>query len=57
MKQIIVLAAFIALGIFIAGIVMGFQKDVEGIGSKTSKAITEISNSMALSVAASVKAA
>ncbi|WP_164914399.1 hypothetical protein [Aminipila luticellarii] len=46
MKQIIVLAAFIALGIFIAGIVMGFQDDVEGIGEKTSKAITNISNNM-----------
>lgn len=46
MKQIIVLAAFIALGIFIAGIVLGFKDDVKGMGEKSSKAITNISNSM-----------
>lgn len=46
MKQIIVLAAFIVLGIFIAGVVMGFKEDVNGIGQKTTKAITNISNSM-----------
>lgn len=46
MKQIIVLAAFIALGIFISGIVLGFKDDVDGIGKNTSKALTDISNSM-----------
>ncbi|MFV0516295.1 MAG: hypothetical protein ACK5MV_02755 [Aminipila sp.] len=49
MKQIIVLAAFIALGIFISGIVLGFKNDVDSLGNKTSKAITEISNSMTVS--------
>lgn len=55
MKQIIVLAAFIALGIFIAGVVMGFQKDVDGIGKKTSQAITNISNSMTVSNSTATK--
>lgn len=55
MKQIIVLAAFIALGIFIAGIVMGFQEDVDGIGKKTSQAITNISNSMTANNTAATK--
>ncbi|GEM_PF-2269569 len=49
MKQIIVLAAFIALGIFIAGIVMGFQEDVDAMGKKSSQAITKITNSMNVS--------
>ncbi|WP_312354554.1 hypothetical protein [Aminipila sp.] len=49
MKQIIVLAAFIALGIFIAGIVMGFQEDVDAMGKKSSQAITKITNSMTVS--------
>lgn len=46
MKQIIVLASFIALGIFIAGIVIGFEKDVESIGSKTSGALKSLSQNM-----------
>ncbi len=49
MKQIIVLAAFIALGIFISGVVMGFKDDVSGIEDKTSKAISNISTTMTVS--------
>lgn len=49
MKQIIVLAAFIALGIFISSVVMGFKSDVKGIGDDTSKAIENISSSMTVS--------
>ncbi len=44
MKQIIVLASFIALGIFISGIVLGFKSDVEGLGNKTSTSIDTIVN-------------
>ncbi|MFW5678003.1 MAG: hypothetical protein ACI4LO_00960 [Anaerovoracaceae bacterium] len=46
MKQIIVLAAFIALGIFIAGTVMDFKTDVESMSSSASSALTSITNSM-----------
>ena len=46
MKQIIVLASFIALGIFIASIVMGFKTDVKNMGDNTSEALNSITNSM-----------
>lgn len=46
MKQIIVLASFIALGIFIAGIVMGFQDDVDTMGKNTTKALNQITSTM-----------
>lgn len=46
MKQIIVLASFIALGIFIAGIVIGFEGDVENIGNKTSGALKGLTTNM-----------
>lgn len=49
MKQIIVLAAFIALGIFISSIVMGFKSDVQGIKDDTTQSITKISNTLTAS--------
>ena len=42
MKQIIVLASFIALGIFIATIVMGFEDDVKTMGDGTEQALKTI---------------
>lgn len=55
MKQIIVLAAFIALGIFISSIVIGFEDDVKGLGTKTSQAITDISNTMSFKTSSGTK--
>lgn len=52
MKQIIVLASFIALGIFIAGTVMDFKDDVESMSSNTSSALISITNSMNMENAA-----
>ena len=46
MKQIIVLASFIALGIFIASIIMGFKDDVKNMGDSTSEALSSITNSI-----------
>lgn len=46
MKQIIVLAAFIALGIFISSVVIGFEGDVDVIGQKTKTAMTNLENNM-----------
>lgn len=46
MKQIIVLAAFIALGLCISGIVLGFEDNVDTIGTKTESAITSVSNNI-----------
>lgn len=46
MKQIIVLASFIALGIFIAGIVMGFKDDVDDMGKNTTTALKSITSTM-----------
>ncbi len=50
MKQIIVLAAFIALGIFISGIVIGFEGDVKTIGDKTNSAMHKLVTNMDKSV-------
>jgi hypothetical protein len=46
MKQIIVLAAFIALGIFISSIVIGFEGDVKTIGDKTNSAMNKLVTNM-----------
>ena len=46
MKQIIVLAAFIALGIFISSIVIGFEGDVKTIGDKTNSAMKKLVTNM-----------
>lgn len=46
MKQIIVLAAFIALGIFISSVVIGFQDDVKTIGDKTNTAMGKLAANM-----------
>ena len=46
MKQIIVLASFIALGIFIAGIVLGFEGQVENMNEGTTTALTSITTQM-----------
>ena len=46
MKQIIVLAAFIALGIFISSIVIGFGGDVKTMGDKTNSAMNKLVTNM-----------
>ncbi len=48
MKQIIVLASFIALGIFISGIVLGFRDDISVLGTKTTSSINKIVDEMPL---------
>ena len=48
MKQIIVLASFIALGIFIAGIVMGFKDDVDDMGKNTTTALKGITSTISI---------
>ncbi len=46
MKQIIVLAAFIGLGIFISSVVLGFETDVEKLRTNTEKAITKVADNI-----------
>ena len=43
MKQIIVLAAFIGLGIFISSVVFGFTSDVEKLQKSAEGAVNQVS--------------
>ncbi len=46
MKQIIVLASMIALGLFISSVVLGFEDDVEAVGDSAGTAIVKLTENL-----------
>ena len=48
MKQIIVMISMVILGLAIAAVVMGFQDDVEAMGTATTSALSTMQSKITL---------